>query len=109
MWTSSGGRSPTGPDDGDGYALAAPVGSFPDGASPHGLQDMAGNVWEWTASAPDPEDVGLGADAAVYRVIRGGSWAHPPELLRVTHRVWLPMSEHRSDLGLRCAYDRPRG
>lgn len=101
------GRSPTGPDDEDGYALAAPVGSFPDGASPHGLLDMAGNAWEWTASAPADDDVGLGSDASVYRVVRGGSWAHPPELMRVTHRVWVPTGEHRSDLGFRCAYDRP--
>lgn len=102
------GRSPEGPDDEDGYALAAPVGSFPDGASPYGLLDVAGNVWEWTASPPREDDVGPGADATVYRVIRGGSWAQPPDALRVTHRVWVPTTEHRSDLGFRCAYDRPR-
>ena len=100
------GRSPSGPDPSDGWSLAAPVGSYPDGASPYGLLDAAGNVWEWTASSPHEDDIGLGADASVYRVIRGGSWAHPPELMRVTHRVWLPLREQRSDLGLRCAYDR---
>ena len=99
------GRSPSGPDETDGFALAAPVGSFPDGASPNGLLDAAGNAWEWTASAPREDDVGLGADARVYRVIRGGSWAHPAALLRVTHRVWVPVGEHRADLGMRCAYD----
>ncbi len=30
----------------DGYAYTAPVGSYPDGSSPYGLLDMAGNVWE---------------------------------------------------------------
>jgi sulfatase modifying factor 1 len=99
------GRSPEGPDDGDGFALAAPVGSFPDGASAHGLLDAAGNAWEWTASAPRPEDLGPGADPSVHRVLRGGSWAQPAEALRVTHRFWLPTVEHRSDVGLRCAYD----
>lgn len=101
------GRSPHGPDASDGFALAAPVGSFPAGASPHGLLDAAGNAWEWTSSAPSAEDVGPGVDARVHRVVRGGSWAQPPEMMRVTHRVWLPASEHRSDLGFRCAYDPP--
>ncbi|MCZ7683375.1 MAG: formylglycine-generating enzyme family protein [Sandaracinaceae bacterium] len=99
------GRSPAGPDAGDGFAHAAPVGSFPSGASPHGLLDVAGNAWEWTASRPSHADVGPGADASVYRVVRGGSWAQPAEALRVTHRVWLPSAEQRSDLGVRCAYD----
>jgi formylglycine-generating enzyme required for sulfatase activity len=33
----------------DGYEHTAPVGSFPDGASPYGALDMAGNTWEWVA------------------------------------------------------------
>lgn len=101
------GRAPGGPDASDGFALAAPVGSFPSGASPYGLLDVAGNAWEWTASRPGDEDVGLGADRGVYRVVRGGSWAQPAEVMRVTHRVWLPSAEQRSDLGVRCAYDAP--
>ncbi|MFK7985408.1 MAG: formylglycine-generating enzyme family protein [Sandaracinaceae bacterium] len=102
------GAWPEGPDDRDGFAMAAPVGSFPDGASPHGLLDAAGNAWEWTSSSPRTRDVGMGADPGVYRVIRGGSWSQPPEVMRVTHRTWLPLAERHADVGVRCAHDRRR-
>ncbi len=67
-----------------------PVGSYPKGASSHGLLDMAGNVWEWTLSLwgedtlePDfaypyrPWDERENPDAGneVRRVLRGGSFA----------------------------------
>ncbi|MGE0791006.1 MAG: formylglycine-generating enzyme family protein [Sandaracinaceae bacterium] len=102
------GRAPAGEDRSDGYAQAAPVGSFPAGASRYGLDDMAGNVWEWTASAPRLADVGVGLDPSVFRVVRGGSWAQPAEAMRVTHRVWFQTGSHASDLGFRCAYDAHR-
>ncbi len=68
-------------DADDGYAQTAPVGSYPQGASPHGALDMAGNVWEWEADWYDagyysqsPGRNPPGPDSGQYRVLRGGSW-----------------------------------
>ncbi|MFM7584921.1 MAG: formylglycine-generating enzyme family protein, partial [Caldilinea sp.] len=65
----------------DGYADTAPVGSYPSGASPYGVMDMAGNVWEWVNDWYDkkyysvsPGSNPQGPATGTYRVLRGGSW-----------------------------------
>jgi formylglycine-generating enzyme required for sulfatase activity len=96
----------------DGHRFAAPVGSYPDGASPYGVLDLAGNAWEWTAdlfaadayvvtSPVNPRGPASGAQ----RVVRGGSWRYPPIALRLAHRNRLGEGESQPDLGFRCAYD----
>ncbi|MBN9419991.1 MAG: SUMF1/EgtB/PvdO family nonheme iron enzyme [Candidatus Eremiobacteraeota bacterium] len=55
----------------------APVGSYPSGASPFGLLDMAGNVFEWTSSLYLPYTVNAPTTSrmnGLRKVVRGGSW-----------------------------------
>jgi formylglycine-generating enzyme required for sulfatase activity len=69
-----------------------PVGMHPQGASPYGVEDMAGNVSEWTSSLyrPYPYDALDGReDMSVqneYAVSRGGSWLSDPRQMRTTAR-----------------------
>ncbi|MCP4423219.1 MAG: formylglycine-generating enzyme family protein, partial [Chloroflexi bacterium] len=57
-----------------GIGGATPVGIFPDGASPYGVLDMSGNVWEWQRNKYEtPEDDQIDESDA-RRVLRGGSW-----------------------------------
>ena len=95
-----------------GTATAAPVGSYPNGASPFGIQDLAGNVWEWTASLEKPypyvatdgrEDLRTGGS----RVTRGGSWLGDSEFLRTTARDFLSPTSKNDKLGFRCAQQAP--
>lgn len=98
---SNHGRAPLGTDPRDGFLETAPVGSFPGGASPYGVLDLAGNAAEWTTDVPSVPEMDLSAS----RVIRGGSYAQPITSLRVTARAWATADTAASDVGFRCAYD----
>ena len=74
------------------------VGSHALGASPHGLLDMAGNVWEWTSTA---DNEGHSTDSFI---IRGGSWFFGAEwCFRVHVRGRSRSMEVIDDVGFRCA------
>jgi len=71
-----------------------PVGSKPAGASPYGVMDMAGNVYEWVQDWYDgnyyknsPSQNPQGPTSGSYRVLRGGSWQNAQDLLRSSLRV----------------------
>lgn len=86
----------------------APVGSYPSGASPFGVLDLAGNVWEWTSSLYKlyPYVVTDGREdlsASGSRVIRGGSWNNNPRNLRSTNRNRNEPTNRNNTVGFRCA------
>jgi len=69
------------------------VGVFPQGKSPYDLQDMSGNVWEWTRSLYkdyeyDPQDgrESMEADQTLARVLRGGAYLNGGRYLRCAGR-----------------------
>jgi formylglycine-generating enzyme required for sulfatase activity len=73
------------------FGGAAAIGSYPSGASPYGVQDLAGNVWEWTSSLkmPYPYNESDGREnptAPGDRVLRGGSWYSPLSFVRAAYR-----------------------
>ena len=82
------------------------VGSFPAGASPYGLLDMAGNVSEWTTDwfkAYPGGDFYSPYFGEKYRVIRGGGWFSDQNLVRTTERSASAVELANDDVGFRCA------
>jgi formylglycine-generating enzyme required for sulfatase activity len=92
-----------------GPGWTTPVGQYsPDGDSPYGLTDMAGNVWEWTSSLHEPypydkEDGRENPAAAGERVIRGGSWSDDQKRVRAADRGDSEPFFASDDVGFRCA------
>lgn len=124
-WDPATGRSrryPWGDEDptpdranlGGRHLRPAPLGAYPAGASPLGVHQLVGDVWEWTSSdfAPYPgfrafpyreySEVFFGPD---YKVLRGGSWAVDPAACRGTFRNWDYPVRRQIFAGFRCARD----
>jgi formylglycine-generating enzyme required for sulfatase activity len=94
------------------------VRSFPDGASPYGMYDMAGNVAEWVqdwyqadyysteaASGLNPQ----GPLTGTAKVTRGGSWDTVPFFTRTVHRQEFDPLTQALYIGFRCASDEVAG
>ena len=94
----------------DGYTTVAPVGSFPAGASPYGVLDMAGNINEWVADwrsedyyANSPYENPAGPVTGEFKMERGGSWLSGWTNLRSFSRSNYETIDHAHDLeGFRC-------
>jgi formylglycine-generating enzyme required for sulfatase activity len=76
---------------GSGLNRPNPVGVYPHGATPDGLQELAGNVYEWTTSLyrPYPYQAGDGREETEVdglRVVRGGSWYIDKDRVRCAYR-----------------------
>jgi formylglycine-generating enzyme required for sulfatase activity len=89
--------------DKTGIGTTSPVGCFPGGASPYGVEDMGGNVWEWTRSLwgkdfvkpdfgypyhPDDGRENISASADILRVLRGGAFDSIGSIVRCAFRYW---------------------
>jgi parallel beta-helix repeat protein len=83
------------------------VGSFSTEASPYEVEDMAGNVWEWTADWYEPyPGCTFQSDyfGQKYRVLRGGGWFDDAEQVRAINRnAGDPTTTFSDDIGFRCA------
>ncbi|MCH7749395.1 MAG: formylglycine-generating enzyme family protein, partial [Acidobacteria bacterium] len=84
-----------------------PVGSYPKGATPEGVHDLADNVWEWcsdwhgsydAAEQTDPR----GPQTGNGRVLRGGAFRSDPDALRCAYRVGNLPEYAYYGIGFRC-------
>jgi iron(II)-dependent oxidoreductase len=91
----------------------APVGGYPAGASAYGVEQLMGDVWEWTSSPfrpwPGFRPMLYAAYSAPffdgdYRVLRGGSWAVAESVLRPSFRNWDHPIRRQIFSGIRLAW-----
>jgi len=97
------------PKEDDGFPTTAPVGSFPKGKSVFGVEDVVGNVWEWTSDWYAPYSTAVetdpkGPSTGKERVIRGGAWnGSQPTWVRPTFRYSDVPTSKSYGIGFRCA------
>jgi sulfatase modifying factor 1 len=94
----------------DGFVQTSPVGSFK--ANSFGLNDMLGNVFQWTEDCWNADYKGAPVDGAARadgdcteRELRGGSWFSTPSFVRANYRNHFGVDYRTSSVGIRVARD----
>jgi sulfatase modifying factor 1 len=91
-------------DFSDGFAELSPVGAFPEGRTPDGFLDLAGNAAEWTRDPFTPRhDLPVDPAWGGARVVRGGDFMSGAAFLRSAARTPVPPDRRLPTLGFRCA------
>ena len=78
----------------DGHLSVALVASFPAGASPYGVMDMAGNVWEWVQTAS--KDL---------QIVKGGGWTSYNNQSKISFRNKVDPKLKNPTFGFCCQHD----
>lgn len=91
-----------------GLRKTSPVGAFPLGATPEGLLDMAGNVWEWVEDLYESNYKGAPNDGSprtkssvLSRVVRGSGWSYVSARLCAANRFLRDVAVRRGNVGFR--------
>ena len=91
----------------EGPGHSTPVDYYPEGSSPYGVMDMAGNTSEWCsdwykegyAEIPSPNPTG--PQIGEHRVTRGSSWRYSTNMARCAARYFCPPDMRRNNTGIR--------
>lgn len=92
----------------DGFGATAPVKTYAKGATPEGVFDLAGNVWEWVADMSAAYSASPSKDPlqtkGTLRVLRGGGWfSIDPRWVRAAGRLGIVVGDRFNYVGFRCA------
>ena len=77
--------------------MTTPVNRYDKGASPYGVYDMAGNVWEWTMNTASAAEEGRDHR----RAVAGGSFVSPCDRAQTAFRYYLDPRVRYSSIGIR--------